>query len=155
MSQRIYVVECFYECIEGGCIWKWTKINRTVFQYISCFIKARKFFPCYFQDRVGFAVFKADVVPRVMLLDEVVFQKECLIFVSRGNIFNGSGPADEEPGFNVLVSAEIGCEPVLQILGFSDIDYCSAFVAPHVDSALIWSLQCSLMKDYPWGKRFR
>lgn len=89
-----------------------------------------------------------------MLFDEVVFKKKSLVFVARCDVFNGSGPAYEKLGLYVLVFAEIGCKTVFQILGLSDIYDGSAFIAPHVDTALIWCFQCSLMKDFPWGKRF-
>ena len=75
--------------------------------YLSCLENPRIFFFCDSQHGIRLAVFKVDVVTGRVFFYEVVFKKKGLVFVAGCYVFDAAGIADEEPGLNVLVSAEV------------------------------------------------
>lgn len=75
--------------------------------HLSCLEYPGIFFFCDSQHGVRFSVFKVDVVTGRVLFYKVVFQKESFVFVAGCYVFYAAGIADEEPGLNVLVPAEV------------------------------------------------
>jgi len=53
-------------------------------------------------NRVGFAVFKVDVVPWAVLLYQGVFKKQRLVFVGDNDGLDSFTVADQGGGFNIL-----------------------------------------------------
>jgi hypothetical protein len=80
--------------------------------------------------RVGFAVLKVDIVFGAVLLDQGVFQEQRFVFIGNDDGFDGSGPAEEDLGFDVLFTGKIGGKTVPQYPGFAHIDD-AVFPVPH------------------------
>ena len=84
-----------------------------------------------------------------MLLYEVVFKQERLIFVVCRDIFYASGTADQQSCLDVLVSAKIGCQAVFKVFCLAYINNGSLSIAPEIDSALVWGLESRLVQYFP------
>ena len=89
-----------------------------------------------------------------MLLNEVVFQKKCLILIVCGNVFYAAGIAYKKPGLNILVSAEVGRKTVLEALSLANVDDGSLTITPHIYAARRGSFECGLVKHFA-GRKFR
>ena len=74
--------------------------------------------------RVGLVVAQQDVEARLALLDEVVFERQGLVLVGDGDVFEVDGLAHERAGLGVGLRGgeEIAAHACTQILGLADVD---------------------------------
>ncbi len=74
--------------------------------------------------RISFVVAQEDVVARLLLLDEVVLERQRLFFVADDDVFNIDSLTEEAAGFGILVgsSDEVRTYPRAEVLGLSHVD---------------------------------
>ena len=79
--------------------------------------------------RIAFSVFEQYVVMRLVLLDEVVFQQECVLFALYNHITYICYMSNQLAGLGrLMVFIEIAVNPPVQVLRFPYIDNLPFFV---------------------------
>ena len=76
--------------------------------------------------RVGFVVTQQDIEARLALLDQVIFERERLMFVGYGDVLDVDGLAHERAGLLIVALVrlqKIRSHPRPQVLGLADIDH--------------------------------
>src|SRR5690554_979603 len=72
-----------------------------------CLEDFRKWLVGYTDQRIALTVFERDVVVRVVLLDQVVFQYECLVLIAGDDVFNLGDLAHQELRLDILATKEV------------------------------------------------
>src|SRR5438067_5649792 len=89
---------------------------------------------CYLDIRVHLVVFKADVISRLVLLDELIFQHKRLEFGAREDVLEVVYVLDHAPHFwhLTLQRSEVGAHAVIQREGFANVNNVVGAVAHDV-----------------------
>ena len=74
---------------------------------------------------VGLVVAQQDVEARLALLDEVVLEREGLVFVGDGDVVDVDGLAHEGAGLGVRLRGlkKVGADAGAEVLGLADVDH--------------------------------
>ena len=113
-----------------------TKVRGAILENAPRDIDARPRLVGQFDVRVGLVVAEQDVIARLVLLDEVVLERQGLFFVIEEDVVDGSGGVDQAGGlaFREPLVAEIAADPVTEILRLSDIEDLAGGVLVEVDA---------------------
>ena len=95
----------------------------------SCFEDPGVGFTRDTDGRIGFPVLEQDVIMRLILLDEVVFQQECILLTIYHHVPYISDMGHKLAGFGrLMILVEIAIHPSVQVLCLTDIDNLSLFI---------------------------
>ena len=84
---------------------------------------------------IAFVVLQPDVIARLVLLDQVVFENERFFVVARDQGLDIFHPAKQELNLRALVRViEIRPHPCAHVLGFAYINYLPGLVAHQIDA---------------------
>ena len=84
---------------------------------------------------VGFVVFQADVVPRLVTFDQIRFEQQCLGFGVSDRKLDAVGRPDHPPDA-VAPGVSVGANPRANVDGFADVEHRLA-VVKLVDARLL------------------
>ena len=92
-----------------------------------------------FDDNEGvrLVVFQLDVVERLVLLDQAVFEQQRVRLARGDDPVDGGDFAHEQPRFARLPLHEVTRHPLLQVLGFADVQDGAVFVEVFVDARFV------------------
>ena len=125
-ADRIELMNQFEHRI--SCIGKtvWSKIFRTSFVHLTSFEYARIRLARDTYIWITLAVFKQNVVVRLILLDKVVLQQECVLLTTDHHIFDIGYMRHQLTRLErCLILVEVAAYAPLQVLGFTHIDNCT------------------------------
>jgi len=84
---------------------------------------------------IALVVLEANVVTRLVLLDQVVFEDQRFLVAGGHQRFDVFDPADQKLNLRALVGvAEVGAHPRAQVFRLADIDHLAGFVAHQIDA---------------------
>jgi len=88
--------------------------------------------------RVVLVIFKADIKPRAVLLNEIAFHEQRFKFRLSHSELELADPFHQDPSFwrELFWGLKIGSDAVFEILRFADIEDAFMFIAHHVDTRL-------------------
>ncbi|KAF5039356.1 hypothetical protein DSECCO2_544790 [anaerobic digester metagenome] len=86
-------------------------------------------------DRIALAVLQRDIVSGRVLLDQVVFQHQCLILISGYDVLDAGDFRNQGSRFGAPVGKEVAGNPLAQVLGLAHIDDGLLAVPHQVDAA--------------------
>jgi len=86
--------------------------------------------------RIRFVVAQQNVVARLLLLDEVVFERQRFFFIGDDDPFHIDGLADQRPSLGIggTTFVEVLADAVAQALGFTHVDDHTLGIAVEVDA---------------------
>ncbi len=80
----------------------WAKIERAIFQQTPCNVDARKSFKGRVADvRVSFVVAQQNIKFRFVLLDQIIFKRQCLALVVHHDVFHVRNFSDERTSLRI------------------------------------------------------
>ena len=116
-----------------------SKINRAVLFQAARYIDARIFFKRGVADvRIGFVVAQKYVELRLVLLDQIIFERQRLFFVVHHNVIEVGDFTHQRPGLGVLdrFIQEVRPHAIPQRLGFPHVQDVPSRVSKQIDSGL-------------------
>ena len=100
------------------------EVSRAIFDQPSGYIDAREALVREFDVRIGLVVAQQDVEPRLVLLDQVVLERERFLLVIDENVVDVARFRDQRAGLDVrqLVVVEIAANARPEDLRLADVD---------------------------------
>ena len=123
--------------------WRWSNvgIRPKVFGPVLAHLAGREdsWESFVFDDNEGvrLVVFQLDVVERLVLLDQAVFEQQRIRLARGDNPVDGGDFAHEQPRFARLPLHEVTRHPLLQVLGLADVQDGAVFVEVFVDARFV------------------
>ena len=101
----------------------WSEVLRSVFDYVSEGMHPRKTLVSDHNRRISLVVLELNIVPRLVLFDEVVFEKQRVDFGLNNDELYVCDFLDQQSRLPVLVGffIEVARDAFLQAFGFSDV----------------------------------